>query len=423
MNVRTLAVRLNETLVGHLTHFPDEKTVFVVSDDYIEWGPERPVLSLSMARPGDEAQTLLLLRDGRFKSASVKAPPYFSNLLPEGGLRQRVAEELKVHPDREFGLLAALGRDLPGASILSAVDTPAAILNSRSGNDPAPTGRDFPPELRASLAGMQLKFSMLRQGERFTFAGVGQQGNFILKPPSRDFDSLPRVEAATMSVARAAGIEIPEILLVEPAAVNGIQAVSGLHTDEPFYAIRRFDRLDNGARRHTEDLAQIFNLRATQKYGHANYEQIARTLWLYADGLEDVREMSRRLVLNILLGNGDAHVKNWSLLYEDPRRPRLSPAYDLVATVAYTNADDSVALNMGKTRQFQQIGLDTFNYFLQRVGLDDQLRENVMTNVISSGQTVLKQWEDIFTRMAVPARLIQKLRRHLSGLRLTRDLG
>ena len=74
---------------------------------------------------------------------------------------------------------------------------------------------------------------------------------------------------------------------------------------------------------------------------------------------------------------------------------------------------------MGKIRKFEQIGLDTLNDFLQRVGLDDQLRENVMTNAISSGKTVLKQWEDVVTRMAVPARLIQKLRRHQAG----RDLG
>src|SRR5262249_3152597 len=143
----------------------------------------------------------------------------------------------------------------------------------------------------ASLAGMQLKFSMLRQGQRFTFAGAGQVGNFILKPPSHDFAALPRIEAATMSVASEAGIEIPEILLVEPPNITDIQTISGFRTDEPFYAIRRFDRTDNNGRRHSEDFAQVFNLRTAQKYGHANYEQIARTLWLYAGGLDDVREM------------------------------------------------------------------------------------------------------------------------------------
>jgi serine/threonine-protein kinase HipA len=342
--------------------------------------------------------------------------------LPEGRLRERVAAELKAHPDREFELLAALGRDLPGAVILAAVDTPESMRNSRGGPTPTQTARDFPLELRASLAGMQLKFSMLRQGQRFTFAGDGQLGNFILKPPSRDFDSLPRVEAATMSVAREVGIEVPEILLVEPSAVNDIRAISDFPTHEPLYAIRRFDRLDHLGRRHTEDFAQVFNLRTTQKYGHANYEQIARTLWLYAGGLDDVREMSRRLALNILMGNGDAHVKNWSLLYEDPRRPRLSPAYDLVATIVYTSTDDSVALNMGKIREFKRIGLDTFESFLQRVGLDDQLREDVMTTVISTGKAILESWERIFVRTQVPTNLIDKLRTHIAGLRLTRDL-
>jgi hypothetical protein len=72
---------------------------------------------------------------------------------------------------------------------------------------------------------------------------------------------------------------------------------------------------------------------------------IALTLLRYAGGLPDVKEMLRRLALNVLLGNGDAHIKNWSLLYENPARPRLSPAYDLVPTVAYA-ADETMALGM-----------------------------------------------------------------------------
>ncbi len=85
--VSTLEVRLNGLLVGYLTHYPDEKTTFVVDEGYIEYGEQRPMLSLSLARPGDEAATRALLLDDRHKSASVKAPPFFSNLLPEGGLR------------------------------------------------------------------------------------------------------------------------------------------------------------------------------------------------------------------------------------------------------------------------------------------------------------------------------------------------
>ncbi len=411
---------LNGILVGHLTHYPDERTLFVVDRRYVELGAARPNLSLSMARPGDEDGTRQLLQDERFKSSSVRAPPYFSNLLPEGGLCRRIAAELKIHEDREFDMLLALGGDLPGGVMLSGADTPD-YMRHPGHLASIPERRDFPPELRASLAGMQFKFSMLRQGERFTFPGAGQQGNFILKPPSNDFEALPRLEAATMAVAKAAGIETPEVALVERSKV-GTEKPFSFREAEPFYAIRRFDRLEGGGRRHTEDFAQIFNLRASEKYGQVNYEQIARTLLLYAGGLDDVREMSRRLMLNVLIGNGDAHVKNWSVLYEDPRRPRLAPAYDLVATVAYISNDDSIALNMGKIKRFEEIGLDTFSYFLQRVGIADQYRDDVMAAVKATGNAVLAKWEQIFVEFEVPPRFIDKVRAHVAGLRLGPEL-
>lgn len=423
MSVRTLEVRLGDVLAGHLTHYPDEKTIFVVDQGYLEYGPSRPVLSLSMARPGDEDATQRLLQDERSKSALIKAPPYFSNLLPEGGMRARIAAELKVHEDREFDLLAALGNDLPGAVVLRRADTPEHMNHRRVNIAQAQTEKAFPPELKASLAGMQLKFSMLRQGDHFTFIRAGEQGHYILKPPSNVFEALPMVEVATMAAAKAAGIETPDVMLVDPAQVEGVSNMHNYRQGEPFYAIRRFDRLDDGRRRHSEDFAQVFNLRTSEKYRHANYEQIARTLLMYAGGLDDVTEMSRRLMLNILLGNGDAHVKNWSLLYEDPRRPRLAPAYDLVSTIVYTDKDNSVALNMGGIKRFQEIGLDTFNVFLQRTGVTDQYRDAVMHAVVETGKGVLERWERVFQEFRVPALLIEKIHKHMAELRLLRDLS
>lgn len=417
--VRTLAVRVNDVLVGHLTHYPDDKTIFVVDQGYLNHGSRRPVLSLSLARPGDEDATQRLLADERHKSAFVKAPPFFSNLLPEGGLRRRIAAELKVHEDREFDLLQALGRDLPGAVVLTPVDTPDHMKQRRGAAFAALPA--VPPELKSSLGGMQMKFSMLRRGERFTFPAGDDLGDFIVKPPSIDFEALPQVEAAAMETARAAGIEVPEVLLVAAAHIDGLENLAGMRRDEPFYAIRRFDRGDAG-RRHIEDFAQVFNLRPSQKYGHANYEQIARTLLRYAGGLDDVREMALRLMFNVLMGNGDAHVKNWSLLYDDPLRPRLSPAYDLVPTVAYASADSGTALNFDGGKRFHDVSLAAFDRFLQRVGLLDQVRASVMASTIATGRSVIAQWPDQFARYAVPPHLIARLRDHQAALPLAREL-
>jgi len=416
--VSTLAVRLNDVLVGYLTHYPDEKTRFVVDEGYIEYGTQRPILSLSLARPGEEDATRALLLDDRHKSASVRAPPFFSNLLPEGGLRASIAQRLKVHQDREFSLLTALGEDLPGAVILSPIDTPVHMKRDPPGV--LSTSVDL-QELKFSLGGMQMKFSMLRQGERFTLATGGALGNHIVKPPSNDFEALPMIEAATMETARGAGIEVPEVQLLQPEMLQGLPNMSGYRKGEPFYAIRRYDRPARG-RTHVEDFAQVFNLRTHQKYGEANYEMIGRTLLRYAGGLSDLTEMSRRLVLNVLMGNGDAHIKNWSLIYDNPLRPRLSPAYDLVSTVAYTTHDTALALNMGKVKHFQAITLDTFSTFLSRVGLLDQVREAIIEEVRSTGRKILEIWPEKFAAAGVPANLIGNVERHQRNLPLAKGL-
>ncbi len=417
--VNTLEVRLNDLLVGYLTHYPDEKTVFVVDEGYIDYGAQRPILSLSLSRPNDEEATRALLLDDRHKSASVKAPPFFSNLLPEGGLRKSIAQRLKVHEDREFLLLTALGGDLPGAVILAAAETPDH-LRRRRGSVVAPTADDL-RELKFSLGGMQMKFSMLRQGERFTLTGGKKLGNYIVKPPSNDFEALPMVEAATMETARAGGIEVPEVQLLAPDKIHGLPDMAGFRHGEPFYAIRRFDR-SAGGRIHVEDFAQVFNLRTHQKYGRVNYDMIGRALLLYAGGLPDLKEMARRLALNVLMGNGDAHVKNWSLIYDNPLRPRLAPAYDLVSTVGYTTHDTSVALNMAGVKLFRAITLDTFAALFTRIGVVDQAREEVMEEVKATGRRVLESWRRQFQAVGVPKQVIEKIERHQAGLPLAKNL-
>ena len=436
---RTLGVWLADTLVGYLTHYPDERTVFSVSEEYLDAGPARPILSLAWTHPDDEAQTRRLLLDPRHKSASIKAPPFFSNLLPEGGMRARIAQQLKVHEDREFLLLEALGHDLPGAVILRPIDAPppgqqnhatqvgAPPITADTADDGAPQTAE-PAHLKFSLGGMQLKFSMLRQGERYTLTTGGRLGNYIIKPPSHDFPGLPQVEAAAMATARAVGIDVPETLLLHPDQLEGLSNILGHLPEEPFYAIRRFDRNDTTRpsndstepltpkeRIHVEDFAQVFSLRTSQKYNRVNYDMMAMTLLQYAGGVDDLKEMTRRLTLNVLLGNGDAHTKNWSLIYRTPNKPRLAPAYDLVSTVAWTQHDQTIALNMAGTKRFDAIGLDTFNAFFQRLELPRQVREELLAEVRTTTRRVLDVWGGLYEGSGVPAGLMQRVEAHMRG--------
>ncbi|MBI4192894.1 MAG: HipA N-terminal domain-containing protein, partial [Betaproteobacteria bacterium] len=112
-DARVLKILLGDVLVGHLTGFQDGKNLFAFDDSYINLGSSRPTLSLSFNTPGDEEATERKLRE--VYSSRMKLPPFFSNLLPEGVLREYMVKRLKIHHDHEFDILMALGANLPGA--------------------------------------------------------------------------------------------------------------------------------------------------------------------------------------------------------------------------------------------------------------------------------------------------------------------
>ena len=100
------------------------------------------------------------------------------------------------------------------------------------------------------------------------------------------------------------------------------------------------------------------------KYRSANYQKIGRVLYEYSeDGLGDAQQFARRLLVNILLANGDAHLKNWSVLYPNKVTPVLSPAYDIVTTRVYMGNEREFALNLGKGKDWYEASLDQFEYW------------------------------------------------------------
>src|SRR5205085_2078009 len=136
-------------------------------------------------------------------------------------------------------------------------------------------------------------------------------------------------EYTSMTLARLAGVDTPDFWMDDISALD-IEGLTGL--EGQVFAIRRFDRTPD--RVHIEDFAQVLSLRPEQKYGHTNYDTLANVLLNQTGaGVGNLRRFVRRLVVNILIGNGDAHVKNFSLIYPDGRTPELAPAYDVVSTI------------------------------------------------------------------------------------------
>ena len=135
------------------------------------------------------------------------------------------------------------------------------------------------PGIRFSLAGVGMKFSMLRNGDRLTLPAHGEGGDWIVKTPDIRFRDVPRNEFAMMTLAGAVGCDVPEIGLVPRERVDGRLPASVWPEHEEFaYAIRRFDRDERRGLVHIEDLAQVRNFYPERKY-EGNFETIASLVY------------------------------------------------------------------------------------------------------------------------------------------------
>jgi serine/threonine-protein kinase HipA len=358
-----LNVSLGNRRVGAITGLGAERSIFVFADDYAD-DPRRPTLSLSF-----KAETGGLLRDQR--STQARLLPYFSNLLPEGELRHYLAARAGVKPSREFFLLWALGIDLPGAVVATAEDgqpfPPGKPLSDKEQLADHWRGR----ALRFSLAGVQLKFSALeRAAHGLTIPARGSDGDWIVKLPSTRYAGLAENEFSMMSLARAIGIDVPEIRLLRLNEIDNLPEGLG-RLEGSVYAIRRFDRSLTRGRLHTEDFAQVFAVYPEDKYQRASYRNIAQVIWREA-GEAGLVEFIRRLVFNALIGNADMHLKNWSLLYQDGIRPSLSPAYDFVSTVTYI-PDDGAALKVVRSKFWRDFDQAELAMLARKAGLPEHL--------------------------------------------------
>lgn len=405
--VNALSLTLYGIRVGVLAHYSGGKNILTFDPQFQALAEnQRPLFSLQQrANPNYLSQPLM---------SSQRLPPVLSNLLPEGALRDWMAQSLKSHVDEEFPLFVWVCTNLPGAlegEPLAAGDIPAWALTSR-GTLGAVQIDISAERQKFSLAGVQMKFSSLRQDGRFNISSQAGADSWIIKTPSTYHRHVPENEFTVMRLAQAIGVDIPDIELVPLSQLDHLPDIR--LADEPYaYAIRRFDRSEQG-RVHTEDFAQIFNLYAHDKYRGKNYDQIAALLYRLSDEpLADVQQMARRLLANILLANGDAHLKNWSVIYPDKVDVRLSPAYDIVMTRAYIAAETEVALNMAKEKRWSLISLQSFENWADRARLPwPAIRSNLL-DAMDRARTV---WPDMLESLPMIDDHKLVLRQHWKSL-------
>src|SRR6185437_9067817 len=242
-----------------LTRLPGDQVLFAFNEGYIA-DQNRPTLSLSFKdiRGG-------LITDVR--PTQTRLPPFFANLLPEPGpMRDLLAVRANVKVEREFFLIAVLGRDLSGALEIQPASgvmprDDAAVVVEQSTTDAQP-----PEPLRFSLAGAQLKFSAVRSiAGGLTIPANGVGGSWIVKLPSSRYPEVPENEFAMMELARRLDIAVPETGLIDVSRISGLPAeVPSL--GERAFVIKRFDRASGGELVHIEDFAQVFGIYPEEKY-------------------------------------------------------------------------------------------------------------------------------------------------------------
>ncbi len=416
-NVEVLKLSLHDVTVGHLVGYQGGRNILVFNQGYIA-KPDRPSFTLSGSSDHPASQKL-------FSTPWVKQQrlhPVLSNLLPEGALREWFAQMLKVHPDNEFPLFAQLAADLPGALIAEPVEPdqiPVGVLDHRTTVDPVPK-RVLDGKLHFSLAGVQMKFSMHEADGRFNVSRPDRLGEWIVKTPSTRHQDVPVNEYTVMKLAELVGIDIPEIKLVALDKLQDLPPIN-LPNEQHAYAIRRYDRDEQRSRIHAEDFAQVLFKYAHEKYGTTNFEQVGKVIHQFTGhGLANVQQMARRLLVNVLLGNGDAHLKNWSLIYPDQVTAELAPAYDIVYTQAYIPGESQVSLNLGGNKDWYVMSMGHFEGWAKSVGVPWRAIKPHLDDVIEKART---QWPDYLQAALMNTEHKKALQAHWGRLHSDFSLG
>jgi len=218
--------------------------------------------------------------------------------------------------------------------------------------------------------------------KRFTI--VGLWGDYILKPPTAHYPSLPEVEDLTMHLASIAKINVVPHSLIK------------LQSGELAYITKRIDR-SKKKKLHMEDMCQLTERLTEHKY-NGSYEQIGKAIWKYSDnpGL-DVVNFAEQVLFSFLTGNADMHLKNFSLIDIPTLGYNLAPAYDLVATKLVNPLDkEETALNLnGKKKKLRQ---SDFHALFENLKLDKRQIENVFGKF----SKILSVWEDFIKISFIP---------------------
>jgi len=242
---------------------------------------------------------------------------------------------------------------------------------------------------QTTVTGVQPKLSLhldklKKKDEPQRFTIVGLWGGYILKPPTKQYQSLPELEDLTMHLAKISGIEVVPHSLIR------------LSSGQLAYITRRIDR-KNEVNIHMEDMCQLTERLTEQKY-NGSHEQIGKAIIKYSanPGL-DIINFFEQVLFSFLTGNADMHLKNFSLIDKPELGYVLSPAYDMVASNLVVKGDDeelALTLNGKKKKLWKKDFLEAINRF----DIDPKAVENMFDKLKNSEQ----KWHKFIDASFIP---------------------
>jgi serine/threonine-protein kinase HipA len=314
-----------------------------------------------------------------------RSAPFFEGLLPEGSVRAAIARKFGLSEEDGFGLLSALGADCAGAVVVPPEgDRPEPVAGKGIrllGADELESLVDELPRrplgvsaevdgVRLSLGGVQDKLVLTRTPSgQFGQPTDGTPSTCLLKPDYGRYEDLAVNEAFCMRVASASGLATAATEIVRVGTT-------------PCLYVERFDRVtdSDGAvvRIHQEDMCQALGILPAAKYEENGGPSVAAIVGLLRElgssrAAVDINSFVKAVLVDFLLGNSDAHGKNFALLYDPSTGVRLAPLYDIVSTAVYPDVADRLAMRIGGAEDPAEVGLAAWERLAAECGLGSQI--------------------------------------------------
>ena len=383
---KTLDVYLHRELIGHLIQNDGGQMDF----DYAESWLEKPgATPLSHSLP---------LRRKRFTRKECRG--YFAGVLPEESKRAIIARNLGISERNDYAMLERIGGECAGAVTFVPAGEPMPTRDDHyralSSTELAGILRELPRRpllagetgIRLSLAGAQDKIAVRVEGESVSLPLGGAPSTHILKPAVERFAGVVFNEAYCMRLAATVGLSVAK---TEVGRVEDVE----------YLLVERYDRTHRrtteGAtleRLHQEDFCQALGIVSENKYQKEGGPSLKQSFALLREvssaPVLDLARLLDAVIFNFLVGNNDAHGKNFSLLYRGAGttivETRLAPLYDLVSTRYYPELTRELAMKIGGEYSSGKVSTTNFEQLAEDAGLAKPL---VRRRIPELAETVL----------------------------------